>query len=466
MKILITGATGLLGGHLLQTLQQRGEQIRALILPVENADKLIAQGVEVERGDVTDDSTLAPAVKDIEIIFHLAGMMGVNSPIADYRLVNVRGYENLYRAAQAVGVRWFVHTSAHTVYGLGYGRFLTEKDALRPDRDPYSITKAEGDRLIRRLMLKSDMETVIIRPGTFFGPGDRLHYGRIAQRMKNGKGVIIGGGDNALPFCYVTDVVQGFLLAAYHEKAPGNVYNISNDRPLTQQEMFYAIADDVGGKRPTRHLPYLPIYYGSIVAEKVALVTRTKGNLLCNDAAIVDRQIGQVPCRAFSAYIICNGIEHLLLCKRAVVRDVIDITRSLLMIGRQQKALHHIRHVAEWQRVISSSNNYPLAILHALSDATVVQSISWPEEGARTDDHRLHIAFEHEASDQTITLCFGNAVGVRVWSHCILLGEESPITKPIDSMRTGMNETAYACCLSRPVEILRTTDIHQAIICK
>src|SRR5713226_101518 len=276
MKVLLTGATGLLGGHLLQELQQRGEHIRALVLPVENAEKLNEQRVEVVRGDITDAKSLAPAVKDIDIVFHLAGMMGVNRPLADYRLVNVIGSENLYRAAQAAGVRRFVHTSSHTVYGLGYGRFLTEKDALRPDPDPYSITKAEGDRLIRRLMLKSDMETVIIRPGTFFGPGDRLHYGRIAQRMKNGKGVIIGGGDNALPFCYVTDVVQGFLLAAYHEKAPGNVYNISNDRPLTQQEMFEAIADDTGGKHPTRRLPYLPLYYGGIVAEKVAHMTRTR----------------------------------------------------------------------------------------------------------------------------------------------------------------------------------------------
>jgi nucleoside-diphosphate-sugar epimerase len=276
MKVLFTGATGLLGGHLLQALQQRGEQIRALVLPVENAEKLVAQGVEVVRGDVTDASTLAPAVKDIEIIFHLAGMMGVERPLADYRLVNVTGSGNLYHAAQKAGVRRFVHTSSHTVYGLGYGRFLTEKDALRPDPDPYSITKAEGDRLIRRLMLNSDVETVIIRPGTFFGPGDRLHFGRIAQRMKNGKGVIIGRGDNALPFCYVTDVVQGFLLAAYHENAPGNVYNISNDRPLTQQETFNAVADDVAGKRPTRHLPYLPIYYCSIVAEKFAKITHTR----------------------------------------------------------------------------------------------------------------------------------------------------------------------------------------------
>ncbi len=277
MKVLVTGATGLLGSHLIKELQQRHEQIRALVLPVENADKLMARGVEVVRGDITDANTLEPAVKDIEIIFHLAGMMGVWRPLADYRLVNVTGSENLYKAAQKVGVRRYVHTSSHTVYGLGYGRFLTENDALRPDPDPYSLTKAEGDRLMRRLMLNSNVETVILRPGTFFGPGDRLHFGRMAQKMKDGKGVIIGRGDNALPFCYVTDIVQGFMLAAYHENAPGNVYNITNDRPLTQQEIFYAIADAVGGVRPTRHLPYLPIYYGSIVAEKVvARITRTK----------------------------------------------------------------------------------------------------------------------------------------------------------------------------------------------
>ena len=277
MKILITGATGLLGSHLIKELQQRHEQIRALVLPVENADNLVKQGIEVVRGDITDASTLEPAVQDIDIVFHLAGMMGVTRPVADYRLVNVNGSENLYKAAQKASVRRYVHTSSHTIYGLGYGRFLTENDLLKPDPDPYSITKAEGDRLMRRLMLTSDVETVILRPGTFFGPYDRLHFGRMAGRMKAGKGLIIGRGDNTLPFCYVTDVVQGFLLAAYHENAPGNVYNITNDRPLTQLEMFNAIADAVGGIRPTRHIPYLPLYYGAIVAERVvAPLTHTR----------------------------------------------------------------------------------------------------------------------------------------------------------------------------------------------
>src|SRR6266566_1678785 len=87
MRVLITGATGLLGGHLIKELQQRGEDIRALVLPVENADKLTKQGVEVVRGDITDAHSLAPAVKDVELVFHLAAMMGVWRPIADYRLV-------------------------------------------------------------------------------------------------------------------------------------------------------------------------------------------------------------------------------------------------------------------------------------------------------------------------------------------------------------------------------------------
>ena len=277
MKVLVTGATGLVGSHLIKELLQRQEQIRALVLPVENAEKLETQGIEVVRGDITDASTLAPAVQDVEIIFHLAGMMGVDRPLADFCLVNVAGSENLYKAAEAAGVRRFIHTSSYVVYGLGHDRFLTEEDALRPDPDPYCISKAEGDRLMQRLMLKSAVETVIIRPGTIFGTGDRLNFGRMAQRLKDGKGVIIGRGDNALPFCYVTDVVQGFLLAAYHINAPGNVFNVTNDRPLTQLEMFNAIADAVGGKRPTRHLPYWLMYFGSIVAEKVvARITGTR----------------------------------------------------------------------------------------------------------------------------------------------------------------------------------------------
>ncbi len=278
MKILITGATGLLGSHLIDALQkQRYMQLRALVLPAENADALHERGVEVVRGDITDAATLPPALQDSEIVLHLAGMMGVWRPLADYRLVNVTGSANLYRAAQAAGVRRFVHTSSHTVYGLGYGRFLSEDEPLRPDPDPYSLSKTEGERLLRSLMTTSAVETVILRPGTFFGPNDQLHFARMARKTLTGRALILGSGHNALPFCYVDDVVQGFLLAAFHEHAPGNTYNISNDQPMTQLEIYNAIADSVGGKRPVLHLPYRPIYFGANVAEHVvAPLTHTR----------------------------------------------------------------------------------------------------------------------------------------------------------------------------------------------
>src|SRR5260370_35330520 len=103
MKVLITGATGLLGGLLIRELRERGEDIRALVLPVENTDRLVAQGVEVVRGDITDANTLGPAVKEIELIFHLAGMMGVWRPLAAYRLVNVTGSEKHNQSAHPAG---------------------------------------------------------------------------------------------------------------------------------------------------------------------------------------------------------------------------------------------------------------------------------------------------------------------------------------------------------------------------
>src|SRR5437588_10086496 len=105
MKVLVTGATGLLGGHLLKELQQRGEEIRALVLPVENADNLLKQGIEGVREDITDACTLEHAVENIELVFHLAGMMGVWRPLAVYRLVNVNSSANRNNAAPKAGLR-------------------------------------------------------------------------------------------------------------------------------------------------------------------------------------------------------------------------------------------------------------------------------------------------------------------------------------------------------------------------
>ena len=159
MKVLITGATGLLGGHLIKELQQRNEEIRALVLPVENADNLLKQGIEVVRGDITNACSLEPAVNNVEVIFHLAGMMGVWRPLADYRLVNVKGSENLYKAAQRAGVRRFVHGSTIGVYGSAADGSLDEDSPLAPD-NPYGRTKMAAEKVVREFQSPMEWTTI------------------------------------------------------------------------------------------------------------------------------------------------------------------------------------------------------------------------------------------------------------------------------------------------------------------
>ena len=163
-------------------------------------------------------------------MLHLAGMMGVWRPMQDYRDVNVTGTRNVCRAALAAGVSRIVHVSSWTVYGMDLGRPAREDFLLRPFREPYAVSKAEGDLAVQRMIAEDQLPAVILRPGTFFGPGDRLHFGRMADRVRAGKGVIVGRGDNALPFAYVTDIVQGLLLALDCEHAVGQAYNITQRR--------------------------------------------------------------------------------------------------------------------------------------------------------------------------------------------------------------------------------------------
>lgn len=275
MEVLITGGNGLLGRHAVSALLERGDSVRVLALPAEDASPLEERGVPVHRGDIRRPETLTAAMSGVDAVLHLAGMMGVWRPMADYHAVNVTGTENVCRAALAEGAR-VVHVSSWTVYGMDLGAPAREDSPLTPFREPYAVTKAAGDMAVQRMIAADRLPAVIVRPGTFFGPGDKLHFGRMADRLRAGKGVIVGRGDNALPFVYVTDVVQGLLLALDEERALGQAYNITNDRPLTQEQFLRAIAREVGARPPRVHIPYRPLYAAGYFAEKAGMLTRSK----------------------------------------------------------------------------------------------------------------------------------------------------------------------------------------------
>jgi len=268
--ILVTGGNGFVGRHLVTALAARGDQVRVLALPGEDAGWLERRGVTVYRGDITQPDSLAAPVRGADGVLHLAAMQDVWRPIEVYRAVNVGGTRNVAQAALAAGARRFVHMSSSSVYGMGHGRPVDETFPLAPFRDPYPVTKAEADQAVQEMTRRDGLPGVIVRPDQIFGPGDALHFGAMAERTRTGRCFLVGKGDNRMPFVYVDDVVRGLLLALDHHAAAGNAYNISCDRPFTQRQMLTAIAEDTGGSPPGPGVPYRALYAAGYLAERLA----------------------------------------------------------------------------------------------------------------------------------------------------------------------------------------------------
>lgn len=267
IETLVTGATGFVGYHLVSALRARGDTVRVLALPTEDTRGLEQQDVIIYRGNVCEPETLVEPMRGVNTVFHLAAIHGLWRPKQEYYSVNVGGVENVCQAALAAGVRRLIHVSSWTVYGMGLGRAVHEGFPLSPIADLYTETKAEGEKLVQRYMARKHLPAVIVRPGTMFGPGDHVNFGRMADRLRAGKAMIIGAGRNALPFVYVTNVVEGMLLAVNQEQAVGQVYNLADDRPLTQVQFWHAMAEAIGTKPPQLRLPYLPLYTLAFFAE-------------------------------------------------------------------------------------------------------------------------------------------------------------------------------------------------------
>jgi len=209
-------------------------------------------------------------------VVHLAGLVGTWQPMKTYWAVNVDGTKNVCEEALASGVSRVVHMSSSSVYGPGRGMPADETTALTPFPHPYPVTKAASDRLVQQMISMQRLPAVIVRPDQMFGPGDQVRFARIADRIRAGRGVIVGRGDNLFPLLYITDAIQGLLLALDHPQAAGRIYNLSHGQPLTQQQYLDAIADEIGARRPTIHVPYLALYAAGYLAERAAQLTHSR----------------------------------------------------------------------------------------------------------------------------------------------------------------------------------------------
>ena len=169
--ILVTGATGFTGGHLVHRLRKLGHRVRALVRPGSNVQPLLDQGVEIVQGDLTKPEDVARAAEGVWKIFHIAAVFRTaGHPDSYYYHVNVGGTENVLEAARRHGVERVVHCSTIGVHGDVSEVPSTEESPYNPG-DIYQVTKLAGERAARDAFAKG-LRGTVVRPSSIYGPGD------------------------------------------------------------------------------------------------------------------------------------------------------------------------------------------------------------------------------------------------------------------------------------------------------
>jgi nucleoside-diphosphate-sugar epimerase len=271
VKVLVTGATGFLGGHLVENLWTRGDEVRVLVRPGKGAEWLRDQErIEISEGDVKEISSLAQAMQGIQKVYHLAARTGSWGKEEEYYTTNIDGLANVICAALSAGVERIVHTSSVSVYGQRISGLITEDAPFFAENDPCSRSKIIGEKLIANLIRDCHAPVVIVRPGWVYGARDIVGFGRLAALIERGKGYLIGSGKNLLPLVHVQDVVQALIKAGDADECTiGRAYTIINDQRITQAEYLHAIADALGVERVRRRLPGMALYTTARLRERI-----------------------------------------------------------------------------------------------------------------------------------------------------------------------------------------------------
>ena len=260
---LVTGGAGYTGGDLCRALVKRGVRVRTLALPGSDTGPLEALGVEIVTGDLTRKETLLPAVRGVDVVYHIAAVYREqNVPRRVFWDVNVQGTRNLLESAAEAGVKRFVHCSTVGVQGDIRNPPATE-DAPYAPGDYYQQSKMEGELLALKFNAEKKLPVVVFRPVGIYGPGDT----RFLKLFRNVRKPMIGSGNVLYHLTYIDDLVEGIRLAGETPSIEGEIFTLAGPRYTTLNELYAAIAEAIG-TRPSRfHLPVRPFLLAGAACE-------------------------------------------------------------------------------------------------------------------------------------------------------------------------------------------------------
>jgi nucleoside-diphosphate-sugar epimerase len=239
MKALVTGGTGFVGGHLVRALRDRGDQVTALVRSPGKAESLKSLGVQLVAGDLNNPGALADAVKEQDVIYHVAGLVAARSE-DEFLQVNRDGTRHLLEAATAAGFPRLVLVSSAAAGGPSrFGVPLTGSEPSHPVT-AYGRSKLAGEAVVQA----SSLPWVILRPPAVYGPGDREVL-KVFKIARAGIAPVFGGGHQELSLVYGPDLGEA-LAAAGHATISGKIYYPCHPEIMTSGDMVREIGRAMG----------------------------------------------------------------------------------------------------------------------------------------------------------------------------------------------------------------------------
>lgn len=250
MTVLVTGADGFIGSHLVEELVRKGEKVRAFAYYnsfntwgwLDSLPKEILSQIDVFTGDIRDPNGVREAMKGIDTVYHLAALIAIpfsyHSPDS-YVDTNIKGTLNVLQAARDLGTNRVLVTSTSEVYGTAQYVPIDENHPFQ-GQSPYSATKIGSDRMAESFYRSFNMPITIVRPFNTYGPRQsaRAVIPTIITQLLAGKEEIkLGSLTPTRDFNYVKDTANGFITLAKAENTIGEEINIATQQEISIGEL-------------------------------------------------------------------------------------------------------------------------------------------------------------------------------------------------------------------------------------
>src|SRR5580704_3074296 len=262
-KILVTGANGLIGRHLVRRLLQEGNRVRIFVRRPPEAEFTNGSNVEVFLGDLGDPRAVDQAVAGTEIVYHVGAAM--KGSAHDHERGTVCGTQNIVDSVLRHHVQRLVYISSLSCLhaaSSARGTEVKEDWPVEPSptkRGAYTQAKTAAEKIVRDAVRDRHLRAVLLRPGRVFGPGMTLLTPEVARKMGN-LFVILGDGTRELPLVFVEDVIDAIVLAGETSEFDGSVYHIVDRTQISQNQVVRDYISKNAKKAKVIHIPVAVVY--------------------------------------------------------------------------------------------------------------------------------------------------------------------------------------------------------------